>query len=963
MPIEIDPNGTLTAEDYADEADAKAREERGDFKGWYTAQREDTAKALAETNNFRGQSGNMKAMHEEMKRFMQEKDQKRRESLSNLGGSPEETRGHPEVHKNAQGWLKMRGMDKQYKSFFEEDGVEYDFADPVGTAAKMGVNVQSPDDLIKAGEFGEYLLGRAYQKNPSPENLERWIKVNEGPMLPIQNMNRGQPAVGDFQNAMHLGGPKQPTDEQKAEAIDVEFPLAKGKGGGKVDYHDVSTLDMGGDQSAPKSAYDRLEELIMSKDLDSKVGPVQALGMQTGQKLLDMLVVSPYKAIEALLNPMGYLPGAGDQQAVARSTEAAGAIGGASTLIPAPKGSLRVFGGRAGAEYAASKGHGGAKEMLDIADSMYTSGHSDFTIRETLREASEAAQLGGWSRGKAGHGQFEISDAGMGFKMEFDKIPPGQHRLGDILHHPELEKYYPEVMDLPIVLEKANPKFKGYRPGGGYDPRSTGDPFISVKAQNAEQFLDVITHEVDHALADIEFHPSGGNSKSIKPLLQHAYGQRIMELEDLVAKGLADPSELRQAKAILKDINSATGQSLYVRSAGENRANAAQKRREMTNKERIDQDPRRDETVTREWQIEHGFEEGAIYFREKADEAAAARSDPRAWEAFSKHPDFKKWADKKYLIVDTGANMDGSPTVSPVGSARSLREAIKKVEERGGDPDRFKIMTPRETADAQWPNIKAIVEFESKAKNASEVAKTGKHGSLPDEGKFRRLMGEQYKIAEAGDDWGTMRDILQGRLANDQNMPQPMREAMELKIAQLENDLGPEWMAKYGGGSGPQTMESSSGLSGAKAARQAFRKVEKLSKEIADTEEKIASGRYYASALDTMKRGLENKKLRLQEEMRRAEEARVAGYNDTMFKEWDTLRTRRGALAETPLEQGVPNTLEAPSVGRGQKGPKVMDRVETLLTVIKNEPDMAKVEAARQELIGLNLSRPPKDVK
>ena len=56
--VEIDPTGTVGPEDKADEFDAKLRELRGEFEGFYTAKNEDTNKAMREINDSRGMSGN-----------------------------------------------------------------------------------------------------------------------------------------------------------------------------------------------------------------------------------------------------------------------------------------------------------------------------------------------------------------------------------------------------------------------------------------------------------------------------------------------------------------------------------------------------------------------------------------------------------------------------------------------------------------------------------------------------------------------------------------------------------------------------------------------------------------------------------------------------------------------------------------------------------------------------------------
>lgn len=63
---------------------------------------------------------------------------------------------------------------------------------------------------------------------------------------------------------------------------------------------------------------------------------------------------------------------------------------------------------------------------------------------------------------------------------------------------------------------------------------------------------------------------------------------------------------------------------------------------------------------------------------------------------------------------------------------------------------------------------------------------------------FRRLMGQEYAKAKAGDDYSTMYDILGARLYRDQGMPPAMRQVMELELEHIKHVLGPEWMAKYG---------------------------------------------------------------------------------------------------------------------------------------------------------------------
>lgn len=58
--------------------------------------------------------------------------------------------------------------------------------------------------------------------------------------------------------------------------------------------------------------------------------------------------------------------------------------------------------------------------------------------------------------------------------------------------------------------------------------------------------------------------------------------------------------------------------------------------------------------------------------------------------------------------------------------------------------------------------------------------------------KFDALMGEQYRIAEAGSDFSTMYDILRGKLAKASGIEPETRVAMEAKARELYDAMGPE---------------------------------------------------------------------------------------------------------------------------------------------------------------------------
>ena len=64
--------------------------------------------------------------------------------------------------------------------------------------------------------------------------------------------------------------------------------------------------------------------------------------------------------------------------------------------------------------------------------------------------------------------------------------------------------------------------------------------------------------------------------------------------------------------------------------------------------------------------------------------------------------------------------------------------------------------------------------------------------------KWDILMGQQYRMAEAGGDYSTMYDILAAKLSKASGIDPDMRAAMQQKVRELYNDMGPEGRAAAG---------------------------------------------------------------------------------------------------------------------------------------------------------------------
>jgi hypothetical protein len=194
------------------------------------------------------------------------------------------------------------------------------------------------------------------------------------------------------------------------------------------------------------------------------------------------------------------------ENAVARSFNTASTIGGASSAIPVPDNSLRVFGGVKSltADKAA---------MLD-AMKMESKGATPDEIWDST----------GWFRGADGRWRYEIPDIGttvnsaaLQLDLSRPTIPSVKAaKLGDYLQHPEFFAAYPQFRGMDVSTSTANPNYYGM-----YYPRfvqnSAGavtEPRIELNESllsSGDLQKSTLLHEVQHAIQQKEGFAPGTN--------------------------------------------------------------------------------------------------------------------------------------------------------------------------------------------------------------------------------------------------------------------------------------------------------------------------------------------------------------------------------------------------------------------------------------------------------------------
>jgi hypothetical protein len=229
------------------------------------------------------------------------------------------------------------------------------------------------------------------------------------------------------------------------------------------------------------------------------------------------------------------------EQAVGRSFNTAATVGGASSVVPVPDNSLRIFGG--------IKSKTADKNALTQAQIMESKGASP----EEIHAAT------GWHRGTDEQWRYEIPDVGttvdpgmLQLDLSSPSVPSASRgRLGDYMNHPEFFNAYPEMKNMDVRLQPGGP---GSEYWGYYVPRqdNTGfiaDPYIVLNSdflKTPEAQRSTLLHEIQHAVQQKEGFMRGANPKQFQP--DTIPDPRVKIYEEAVAN---DP-EMQEYMAISK---------------------------------------------------------------------------------------------------------------------------------------------------------------------------------------------------------------------------------------------------------------------------------------------------------------------------------------------------------------------------------------------------------------------------
>lgn len=254
-------------------------------------------------------------------------------------------------------------------------------------------------------------------------------------------------------------------------------------------------------------------------------------------------------------------------------------------------------------------------------------------MEEEKKDAKAIKMATGWERGADGKWIYEIPDAkikdtmnvggGQIVKRYEDDMLWNGGKLSDVIDAPELFKAYPQLKGVRIDTDAIMNDMPSH---GEYDSKTNT---ITIHADELKYMNDILNHEIQHAIQDIEGFAKGGSPRLVRGEVKKRFDEVTKQIKQLRAEGKED-----EAKALIEknrglynaytkndDFNS------YKSLAGEVEARNVQERMNMTPEERRKTLAESTEDVARKDQIFLGVGDVSFSLRDMADGKESGAAD------------------------------------------------------------------------------------------------------------------------------------------------------------------------------------------------------------------------------------------------------------------------------------------------------------------------------------------------
>lgn len=254
-------------------------------------------------------------------------------------------------------------------------------------------------------------------------------------------------------------------------------------------------------------------------------------------------------------------------------------------------------------------------------------------MEKNKKKAKAIKAATGWERGADGKWRYEMPDAKIKDTMDVggghivkryeDDMLWNGGKLFDVIDAPELFKAYPQLKGVRIDTDAIMNDMPSH---GEYDSKTNT---ITIHADELKYMNDILNHEIQHAIQDIEGFAKGGSPRLVRGEVKKRFDEVTKQIKQLRAEGKED-----EAKALIEknrglynaytkndDFNS------YKSLAGEVEARNVQERMNMTPEERRKTLAESTEDVARKDQIFLGVGDVSFSLRDMADGKESGAAD------------------------------------------------------------------------------------------------------------------------------------------------------------------------------------------------------------------------------------------------------------------------------------------------------------------------------------------------
>lgn len=254
-------------------------------------------------------------------------------------------------------------------------------------------------------------------------------------------------------------------------------------------------------------------------------------------------------------------------------------------------------------------------------------------MEEEKKDAKAIKMATGWERGADGKWRYEMPDAKIKDTMDVggghivkryeDDMLWNGGKLSDVIDAPELFKAYPQLKDVRINTDAI---MNDMPSNGEYNSKTNT---ITIHADELKYMNDILNHEIQHAIQDIEGFAKGGSPRLVRGEVKNKLNEVTKQIRQLRAEGKEDEAKalIEKNRGLYNAYQKNDDYNSYKSLAGEVEARNVSSRLNMTPEERRKSLAESTEDVARQDQIFLGVGDVSFSLRDMADGKESGAAD------------------------------------------------------------------------------------------------------------------------------------------------------------------------------------------------------------------------------------------------------------------------------------------------------------------------------------------------